>query len=159
MPAKVYFIDTSVFCNILPVPGRDQDRDEVLAELSNRQKNATLILPITTIIETGNFIAQLAAGGERRAVAARFVGVLRLICEGKAPWSMHQFAWDLEIIQDLIDGAGTGKRLHEHAEGRVGAGDLTILAEARSYAARARPAVVGVWSLDANLSTYGATAL
>jgi len=156
MAAQVYFIDTSVFCNILPVPGRDQDRVDIVEELKKRQDYATLILPITTIIETGNFIAQLATGGERRAAAARFVNVLRLICEGKAPWSLHQFAWDLEIVQDLIDGAGTGSGLHEHAEAKVGAGDLTILAEMRSYAHRASPAKVEVWSLDAGLAAYGA---
>lgn len=158
MVAQVYFIDTSVFCNILPVPGRDQDRSEVLTDLSARQKRATLVLPITTIIETGNFVAQLPTGGERRAAAARFVGVLRLICDGKAPWSLHQFAWDLEIVQDLIEGAGTGRALHEHAEGKVGAGDLTILAEMRAYATRVRPAEVQVWSLDADLAAYGGSA-
>lgn len=158
MPAQVYFIDTSVFCNILPVPGRDQDRSEVLAELQERQAVSTLILPITTIVETGNFIAQLPTGGERRAAAARFMQVLRLICEGKAPWSLHQFAWDLDIVQDLIDGAGTGRALHEHAEAKVGAGDLTVLAEMRAYSTRASPATVAVWSLDADLSAFGSLA-
>lgn len=144
----VFFIDTSVFCNILPVPGRDQHRDAVMEELKALRERGTLILPVTTVIETGNFIAQLPSGGARRAAALRFVGVLQLICAGKAPWTLHQFAWDQAILEDLISGSGTGTTLVQHAEGKVGTGDLTILAEMRAYARRAQTAAVHVWSLD-----------
>lgn len=154
--AKVYFIDTSVFCNLLPVPGMDQDRDQIVEELKVKVKEATLILPVTTIIETGNHIAtKVSTGGERRAAAARFVDVLRLVSEGKAPWTLHQFTWNREVLLDLIDGAGSGKHLHVHAEEKVGAGDLAILAEMRAYKTRVQTADVGVWSLDAALSAYG----
>lgn len=154
--AKVYFIDTSVFCNILPVPGMDQARDQMLEELKTRKREATLILPVTTIIETGNHIAtKVSAGGERRAAAARFVGVLQLVSEGKAPWTLHQFTWNREVLLDLINGVGSGKPLHVHAEEKVGAGDLAILAEMRAYKARVQTADVAVWSLDAALSAYG----
>ena len=151
---QVFFIDTSVFCNILPVPGRDQDREEVMKELKTRMAMGTLILPVTTIIETGNFIAQLPTGGARRAAALRFVDVLRLVCGGKAPWTLHQFGWDGAILEDLISGCGTGSNLVEHAEAKVGSGDLTILAEMRSYARRTQSADVRVWSLDTALSAH-----
>jgi hypothetical protein len=58
----------------------------------------------------------------------------------------------VHILADLIDGAGTGRKLHEQAEAKVGAGDLTILAEMRAYATRARLANVRVWSLDTSLT-------
>ena len=151
---EVFFIDTSVFCNILPVPGRDQDRDAVMAQLKDRLERGTLILPVTTVIETGNFIAQLASGGMRRAAALRFVTVLELICAGKAPWTLHQFAWDQNILEDLISGSGSGTTLVQHAEGKVGTGDLTILAEMRAYARRAQTAAVQVWSLDGGLVAH-----
>lgn len=32
----VVFIDTSVLCNLLPVPGRDQDQKQVRAEMQKR---------------------------------------------------------------------------------------------------------------------------
>lgn len=151
---SVYFIDTSVFCNILPVPGRDQDRAAVLTELTRRQELGTLILPVTTIIETGNFIAQLPTGGERRATALRLVMVLRMVCEGRAPWALHEFAWERSLIEDLIEGSGTKVTLVEHAESKVGAGDLAILAEVRAYAKRASPTDVKVWSLDSGLMSF-----
>lgn len=150
----MFFIDTSVFCNILPVPGRDQDRDEVMQELKTRMSSGTLILPVTTVIETGNFIAQLPTGGQRRAAALRFVEVLRLVCGGRAPWTLHQFAWDQGILDDLITGSGTGSTLVQHAEAKVGTGDLTILAEMRAYARRTQSTDVRVWSLDDALSAH-----
>ena len=150
---KVTFIDTSVFCNLLPVPGRDQDRSQVLKELLPRQASDTLILPVTTIIETGNLIAQLASANLRRSTAARLVETLRLIRDGRAPWALHEFAWDQTVIEDLIDGCGTGRALHIHAESKVGVGDLAILAEMRSYARRVQYVTVDVWTLDTNLGT------
>lgn len=151
---QVFFIDTTVFCNILPVPGRDQDRAAVMKELKVRLNLGTLILPVTTVIETGNFIAQLSSGGQRRAAALRFVGVLELICADKAPWTLHQFAWDKAILEDLISGSGTGGTLIQQAEAKVGAGDLTILAEMRAYARRTQAANVRVWSLDGGLAAH-----
>jgi hypothetical protein len=52
---SICLIDTSIFCNVLDVPHRNQQRDEVLRQL--RQYVAapvTLLLPVTAIIETGN---------------------------------------------------------------------------------------------------------
>jgi hypothetical protein len=112
----------------------------------------TLVLPVTTVIETGNFIAQLPTGGERRAAALRFVEVLRLVCAGLAPWTLHQFAWDRSFLEDLVNGSGTGLTLVQHAETKLGTGDLTILAEMRAYAQRSQTAEVTVWSLDDGLS-------
>lgn len=152
---RVYFIDTSVFCNVLPVPGRDQQRTEVLEQLDRRSKAATLILPVTTVIETGNFIAQLPSGHQRRATADLFVKVLELICSGQAPWTLHQFTWDVDVIRDIIAGAGTQRTLIDNAEAKVGAGDLTILAEMRSYAERTGIGQVEVWALDKTLAAFG----
>ncbi|GAA3112866.1 hypothetical protein JOF29_002818 [Kribbella aluminosa] len=152
--ATVYFIDTSVFCNILPIPGRAQDRDEVLAKLIELQEAAKLILPVTAVIETGNFIAQLPNGRERRQTAEKFVAVLRLIIQGRAPWVLHEFSWGPSILENLVDGAGTGLDLVEQAVIKVGAGDLTILAERNAYARRTETATVLVWSLDSGLNAF-----
>jgi hypothetical protein len=66
----VHFIDTSVLCNIVPVPGRDRDRVETLSELERYlQARDVLILPVTSVVETGNFIAQMDDGRQRREAA------------------------------------------------------------------------------------------
>ena len=68
----VHFIDTSVFLNIINVPGRNQQREEVMKELKGllEQKDVnTLILPFATIIETGNHIAHCGDGNQRRVAS------------------------------------------------------------------------------------------
>lgn len=71
----VHFIDTSVLLNIINVPGRNQQRDEVMSELkilvTEKEKNA-LVLPFATIIATGNHIAHCGDGHERRKSAEKF---------------------------------------------------------------------------------------
>jgi len=84
MLRPVSFIDTSVVCNILPIPDRDQDRERVLDEMRAKQKREVLILPVTAVIETGNFIAHLPGGNVRRTVARKFSDMLELVIEGRA---------------------------------------------------------------------------
>ena len=53
----VHFIDTSVLLNIIDVPGRNQQRKEVMEELKSLTEKKdinALVLPFATIIETGN---------------------------------------------------------------------------------------------------------
>ena len=55
---SVALIDTSVFCNIVPVPGRAQARETVLARLEELIGARTaLLLPMAAVLETGNHIA------------------------------------------------------------------------------------------------------
>ena len=49
---RVEFVDTSVLCNLLDVPGKNQDRKNVLRALEERRA-CDLILPVTAVIETG----------------------------------------------------------------------------------------------------------
>ena len=152
---SVVFIDTSVLCNIVPVPGWDQDTDEVLGELQVRlREGQELVLPATAVIETGNFIAQIPDGGLRRGTAERFSEILRLICAGEAPWILHDFAWNRVFLAELISGTDSGSTYIEHATNQVGAGDLCILTEVHQFRTRSRvPAKI--WTLDLALSAYG----
>ena len=70
---NVVFVDTSVLCNLLPVPGFDQNAGEVREQMSARLKHdeSLFILLITTVIETGNHIAQIKNGDARRRTAER----------------------------------------------------------------------------------------
>ncbi len=111
------------------------------------------ILPITAVIETGNFIGQLSSGAERRTTASKFDALLRLICAGQAPWVLHDVAWNREFLEQLLDGASTGTDYVQHAQNKVGAGDLCILTEREQYRARAQISAE-LWTLDGALSAH-----
>ena len=148
MPA-IHLVDTSVLLNVLDVPGFNQDRTEVLSQLSSLIKEASsnLLLPFAAIIETGNHIAHLSDGGHRRRYAKIFVDSVLDALAGQAPWTPTQ-------LVDLTDWA---KWLHEFpdsAMAELGLGDLSILKEWNAACARHPQYRVRVWSLDDHLAGY-----
>ncbi len=153
---SVRFVDTSILLNLLGVPGRDQDRERVTEEFSKFVTSGiTLILPTAAIIETGNHIRHIKADGEvRRSAAIGFDGLLRRTVANEAPWELNRVDWSPEFLLSICDGSGTGMSLIDHAVGGVGAGDLTILAEARQYRERTGIIDVRVWSLDHDLNAH-----
>ena len=152
---RIVFIDTSIFCNMVPVPGRDQHREEVLEEYQARlARGDKMILPITAVIESGNFIAQIADGAVRRTTAGKFSAVLSLIAKGRAPWVLNSVTWDGQFISDLVDGGGSGASLIDHAVARVGTGDLCILCERVQYVRRSKLDAVEIWTKDAGLAAH-----
>lgn len=85
--AGIYIIDTSVLLNILDVPGRNQDRDTVFATFEARIKAGSRFqVPIAVIVETGNHIARIPGGNNRRGYAEKFCAMVEKALEGKAPW-------------------------------------------------------------------------
>lgn len=152
---SVVFVDTSVMCNLTRVPFLDQDAEQIISEMSRRTREdgALFILPITTVIETGNHIAQVKDGHKRRTTAERFVGFLEFIIAGKTPWALHDVAWNKEFLQMLIDGAGSGVSFLDQSSAKVGAGDLCILAERDQYTQRTGVQAT-IWTLDTALDSY-----
>lgn len=155
--AEVHFVDTSVLLELLAVPGKSQQPGrvkEVHDELVSA--GAQLVLPIATVIETGNHITQLPDGASRRSCAERFVALLRLMVAERLPWVLHSVAWDERMLAMLCDGtAMTGPFVDLAAAGAIGTGDLAILAECESYAERTAHVDVKVWTLDERLAAYG----
>lgn len=139
---SIALIDTSVLCNIIPVPGFDQDRDEILSEMERLiDQRTTLLLPMAAVIECGNHIAQLGSGGVRRTAAQRFCEQVGNAIDGKAPWTPTPF-WDVDALR---------KWLHEfpdQAMREVGMGDLSIIKEWERQCALNRARRVFIWSLD-----------
>jgi len=155
MSPRVVFIDTSVLCNLLPVPGRDQDRTSVLEQYRAFQDaHTTMVLPITSVIETGNFIAQLADGRERRVVAEKFASILGAVARSDAPWQLHEVDWGTTFLNDLVSGAESGQALVEHATAGIGGGDLCILTERLHYQRRSAIDDVKIWTRDRSLAAY-----
>ncbi len=155
MELTVRFIDTSVLCNLVDVPGRNQHREEVRAEFEElvREGSTRFVIPVTTVIETGNHIAN--AGGDRRAAAERFERFLAQAARDDAPWQLHAVTWDARFLDTLRSGAGTGSTLVDHlGNGTMGSGDLAILCELDAFRARTRFTAVEVWTLEATLAAY-----
>lgn len=84
---NVRFIDTSVMANMLKIPGKCNAAESVQEEFKQViEAKEVLILPIATIIETGNHIAHIDSGNIRRTIAQKFGEYLRKTAEGEAPW-------------------------------------------------------------------------
>lgn len=150
----VVFIDTSILCNLVPVPHRAQHEAATREELKARlDRGDQFILPITAVIETGNFIAQLPDGGQRRAAATKLEAILRLVCNRQAPWILHDVSWNRAFLERFLDGAETGQPYVSHAQNKVGAGDLCILNERAEYVQRTR-VPTEIWTLDGALGAH-----
>lgn len=150
------FVDTSILCDLLEIPGKCQQQEVVRSELDVLVKGGTdLILPIAAIIETGNHIVQVHDGRARRACAERFVKLLEATAEGRLPWVLHAVAWDERMLRTLGEGTSlTGPFVELAGRGDLGAGDLTILAECELFATRTEGVVVRVWTHDRKLAAY-----
>lgn len=148
----VWFVDTSILDNILPVPGWDQDGVKVGAELAEKiGSREALILPVAAVIETGNHIAQVQDGRVRRQVAQKFASVLSLVAKDQAPWKLHSLAWDTDFLELLVERPAPGGTLVELAQGGLAGGDICILAEREMYKRRTGISDVRIWTLDRGL--------
>lgn len=152
----VTFLDTSVLCELVEVPGKSQHRDEVRAEFGRRVSDGEqFVVPITAVIETGNHIAQ--ASGDRRSAAERLVGLLRAASAGEPPFALNEVRWDGGFTAELCDGDSTKQTLVDLAgNGLMGAGDVAILVERDRYIAATsmRRTDVRVWTLEQVLGAY-----
>ena len=155
--SSICIIDTSVFLNLLNVPGKNQDKDTVTASFTEyAELGATFILPMATIIETGNHIAQNGDGGTRRKTAQRFCKVVKGAFSGDAPYQPSEFPNSAEVltwIDKFPDQAGANKSPQKTGEG-TSFGDLSIIEEFNKCVSRFSTREVFVWSLDSDLSSY-----
>jgi hypothetical protein len=148
----VAFIDTSVLCGLLEVPGKSQQHAEIRAELEQRiDDGEEFVIPITAVIETGNHIAQSGS----RAAAERFVSLLRTSGEERSPFVVHRVGWDDEFLDELCAGNATKESFVDLAgSGRMGAGDVAILVERDRFKSASAYVNVPIWTLEAILGAY-----
>lgn len=154
MPANpVIFIDTSVLLNLLRVPGFSGDAEKCQLQFREWQEGgAKFVLPITALIETGNFIQQCQ--GDRRAAATRFASAIEAAKGSQPPWAIRDVSWDSDFLDALLAGDSTGSDLVSHFSARgLGAGDLAILVERDQFRSSTAFDDVRIWSLDAILQS------
>lgn len=146
--ADIVLIDTSVFLNILDVPAFNQERQIVLDEVSRcLEQNAVFLLPIAAIVETGNHIAQLASGGDRRRFAVTFCEQVNAAISGEAPWQAMRTP-DTEMIQSWLP------QFPEFSMREIGMGDLSIIKDWEDTCRKHTGWRVRIWSLDNGLMHY-----
>ncbi|WP_081816239.1 hypothetical protein [Delftia sp. RIT313] len=143
--SAIVIVDTSVFLNILNVPGMNNDWEDVYKELERLiEAEDHLFIPMAAIVETGNHIAQLANGAQRRSVAKRFVDNVRQALNDEAPWKPINFPTNNEVL-------GWLDCFTEAATHGMGVGDLSIKKEWETLCERHSMSRVRVWTLDADL--------
>jgi len=148
MEPGIAIVDTSVFVEILDVPGFNNNRDQLL-DLLVQAKNArwTLILPLAAMIEAGNHIGHLADGHNRRVAAERFVQQVHAALEGEAPWGIMPLP-DTQQLREIMT------KFPDRASGNLGMGDQMMLAAWNLMRLKASHQRVLIWSLDNELSSY-----
>ena len=154
--SSICLIDTSIFLEFLNIPHYNQNRDAILQEFFEySQSGCTFLLPMATILETGNHIAQNGDGRMRRKSAENFVKEVKSAFAGEAPWSATQFPQTTEILEwiDLFpDLAGRNKAPNKQ-EG-TSFGDLSIIEEFNKACKLFSMSEVFIWSLDQDLKNY-----
>jgi hypothetical protein len=127
---RVVVIDTSILCVWLGVSGKETcgagddrwDKGRVDAVVSReKQRGTTLVLPLATIIETGNHIAQ--GRGNRHAEAKKLAELMAKTADGSSPWAAFTEQSDLWRPDALRALAVTWPPL---AAQRLSIGDATI---------------------------------
>lgn len=150
-------IDTSIFLTLLNVPHCNQDFEKVCSDFQDySEAGCEFILPLATILETGNHIAQNGDGNQRRDAAQRFVTIVLESIEDKTPWKAQDFP-SLETFKEYLpffpDVAGRNKASRKElgkAEG-MSLADLTIQKQFEQSVHRFPSREHFVWSLDADL--------
>ena len=155
--SSICIIDTSVFLNLLNVPSKNQDKEKIIESFENYvDLGATFILPMATIIETGNHISQNGDGGTRRKTALRFCEAITGAFNGDAPYQPSEFPNSAEVLE-WIDKfpalAGMNKSANKPNEG-TSFGDLSIIEEFNKCIIRFSMREVFIWSLDSDLVAY-----
>ncbi len=153
---SVTFIDTSVLCELLRVPGKSDPAGfpGITAEMDRRDRaGERFVIPVTSVIETGNHIAQVKGPDPeiRFKVADRLARFLRTTLHGRAPWLVLDTRLGADFVEAVCAGASTGRSLAALAQEKVGAGDVALLVERDQLLATSAFRTAQVWTLDAGL--------
>jgi hypothetical protein len=135
---KVLIIDTSILCVWLQVSGKttcgsgsnqwNRERVEKVLE-AEIQAATTLVLPLATILETGNHIAQ--ASSQRYETAQALAKLMAAAADEKTPWAAftdQSVLWEAEELKKLAT------EWPDLAARKISIGDATIKTVAEHYA-------------------------
>ena len=147
---NIRFVDTSIMTNILNIPFRNEQRDEIIRTFESLDPSTDfLILPVSTIIETGNHIAHIVDGRVRRDIAIRFSNILTNIIREVIPWKLYGNKLEISDIEWIAS------ELPNYATIETGVGDMCIIRQYCTYK-ESTPGIgkIMIWSVDKHLSSY-----
>jgi len=154
---RIVLLDTSIYLNVLDVPGRNQERTPIHDQLSKRVADDDhFLLPMATIWETGNHIARLKNGGLRRKYADTLLQQVSAAMDGRAPYRTTHFPDRRQFLvwlQDFPEYAARNKSPTKPNEG-ISLADLSIIKEWQHTRALHPLSHVLIWSLDSDLAAY-----
>ena len=148
---NVRFMDTSIVMNLLEVPHMCADAESVKSEFAKAvAEKETLILPMSTIIESGNHIAHITNGTIRREKALKFQEFLKKTAREEATWTFYGVELTKEDLEFLADEV-PNRALHMG----MGIGDMSIIRFYEKYK-ETTPGIgrIMIWSTDAHLAGY-----
>lgn len=149
---SICLLDTSVFVEILNVPHMVKQRNTTLAELGQKIQNGeSLFLPMATIFETGNHIAQNGDGTQRRKCAEDFVEQVQQALDGASPFIPLNFPMNEDLKRWLTGFPDSAMR-------ESGIGDLSIIHDWKYQCNLFPTRHVYIWSLDVHLSAHDQSA-
>jgi hypothetical protein len=111
------------------------------------QHGVTLLLPIATIVETGNHVARHPDGNVRRDAAVKFVRIVKEAIGGRTPFTPTPFLEPEALLQWLDE-------FPQCAIEGIGLGDLSIIKEWETQCRKHPGHRVFIWSLDRHLGSY-----
>jgi hypothetical protein len=146
--SAICLLDTSIFVEILNVPFMAGSHREIVQTLQKKiEDNETLFLPMATILEAGNHIAQNGDGNQRRQCAERFVTQVRQALTGESPFKPISFLKIDELQQWLAE-------FPDSAMNERGLGDLSIIHDWQRLCRQNSGRRVYIWTLDGHLGGY-----
>ncbi len=155
--SDIVLLDTSIYLNILAVPDFSQSREKILDGFEARVRYGDyFLLPMATIWETGDHIADLTDGRLRRRFAEKLVAQVTQAFNDQAPFKTTYFP-DSEVflrwLCEFPDHAQRTKSDRQTREG-VSLSDLSIIKEWEQTRDRHSMSRVLIWSLDRDLAAF-----
>ena len=159
MKNKVLIFDTSVLCVWLKVPGKETcgsgknvlTFEDVEAKIEEEKlAKTTFVLPIASIIETGNHIAH--SSGDRHELGNSFAEVIEATADNVSPWAAfteQSGLWEKENLKVLA------QKWKESVISGQSLGDATIVDVANYYAKAGFE--VEIYTGDEGLKAYEPT--
>jgi hypothetical protein len=138
MNRKALIFDTSVLCVYLQIPHREEcgekpnywTYDKIQQKLTEEEAQGTVfILPLATVIETGNHITH--AGSQRYTIAQKLAEIMQFAANEESPWvafSEQVALWSGEGLKALA------REWQSLVFEKISLGDVTIKTLAEYYA-------------------------
>lgn len=155
---RAIIIDTTILCVYLEIPGMKTcgkapnvwDCALVNMQLDiDEEEDAVFVLPLATIVETGNHIAQIKTK-PRKPYAEKFADLIRASVNETKPWAAFSDQVDLWSSEHLLKLADEFPIL---ADQKIGVGDATIKNVADAYL-ETRLFKVEIFTGDGGLEAY-----